>query len=112
MCRHQLGELEKRVEAIRATGAEVLAVSGDTPEKAAETVREIGASFPLLSDPGFEVIDAYGMRMGEGLPVPFTGAEMGYAIIDRAGVLRHRVRDMQFGQNAVEIVRLLGTLGP
>lgn len=111
MCRHQLGELEKRAEEIRATGAEVLAVSWDSPEKAAETVQEVGVTFPLLSDPDLKVTEAYGMRMGEGLPAPFTGADMGYAIVDRGGVLRHRVRDMQFGQNAVEIVRLLGALG-
>lgn len=112
MCRHQLGELEKRVEDIRAAGADVLAVSWDTPEKAAETVKEVGVTFPLLSDPDLKVVEAYGMRMGGGSPMPFMGAEMGYIIIDRAGVLRHRVRDLQFGQNAGEVIRLLGGLGP
>ena len=84
MCRVQLGKLPPRIGELTAEGAAVLAISRDTTEAQARMAREIGLSFPVLSDPSMEVIRAYRMK-GEGMEM----ADLGYVIIDKQGRIRH-----------------------
>jgi peroxiredoxin Q/BCP len=102
MCREQLGKLPRKVDALAAEGAAVLAVSGDTIDAAARMKQELGLSFPVLSDPRMAVVRAFGMfRDSMGMP------EMGYVVIDRQGRIRTRQVDRQFGENVESIVRAL-----
>ncbi|HXK34459.1 MAG TPA: redoxin domain-containing protein [Dehalococcoidia bacterium] len=100
MCRQQLGKLPKKVDALTAEGAAVLAISGDTTEAAARLSQELGLPFPILSDPRAAVVRAFAMY-GESMGMP----EMGYVVIDRQGRIRARRMDRRFGENVDTIVR-------
>lgn len=67
-------------------------VSIDSLEEARKLARQLGLTFPLLSDPGMQIIRQYEMK-GEGMEM----ADMGYVIIDREGRIRARRIDRQFG---------------
>ena len=54
-------ELQSRVEALRASGLELVAISYDSPEALAAFTEEYGITFPLLSDMGSATIRRYGL---------------------------------------------------
>ncbi len=87
-CRGQLQALQKSLQEIEATGVQLVSVSYDSPATLAAAATKLGLTFPLLSDTGSKVIDAYGIRnkeakgRGEGIPHPVV------FILDRQGVIR------------------------
>jgi len=87
-CRKQLQDLQKSLTDILATGATLVAISYDAPATNAAATAKLGLTFPLLSDPGSKVIDAYGIRnqdakgRGVGIPHPVV------FIVDQHGVIR------------------------
>ncbi len=93
-----MGQLEQ-------AGARVLGISVDTPEAAGKLARELGLTFPLLSDPSMGVIRRYGM-MGEGMKM----GDMGYAVIDRRGRLREKKIDRKFAERVDDILSIVRTL--
>jgi peroxiredoxin Q/BCP len=99
MCTTQLVKLQKRMPELTAEGATVLAVSIDSPEQAREVAQKFRLTFPLLSDPGMQVIRQYGMK-GERMEM----ADLGYVVIDRQGRIRTRRIDREFGDH-VELLR-------
>jgi len=94
MCRAQLGKLQAGLEELRAEGAAILAVSIDRPDEAARLARDLGLTFPILSDPRMDVIGRYGMT-GGGMRM----GDMGYVVIDRQGRIRARRIDREFGEH-------------
>jgi peroxiredoxin len=87
-CRKQLQDLEKNLPAIQATGIQLIAISYDSPATNATAAAKLGLTFPLLSDRGSKVIDAYGIRNHEatgradGIPHPVL------FLLDQKGVIR------------------------
>ncbi len=73
-CRTQLQELQKELAQIEASGLRLVALSYDAPEVNRAAAAKLGLAFPLLSDVGSRVIDAYGIRnleaKGRGVGVP------------------------------------------
>lgn len=65
-CQNQLINLKEDFPKFTALHAAVAAVSVDTVEESAHFAQEWRFPFPLLSDPKFQVIDAYGARHPEG----------------------------------------------
>lgn len=62
-CRQQVAQLRGApLEAIRARGAELVAVGNGTPAQAAAFRDEFGLDFPLFTDPGRESYAAAGLR--------------------------------------------------
>lgn len=60
-CVHDLFELNADLSRFHSLGAEVVAVSGDTPGLTRRRFEQYGAfAFPVLSDPGHAVARAYG----------------------------------------------------
>lgn len=98
----QLGKLRQDIGAIRATGAEVLAISNDGLADARRMASELGSAIRVLSDPSMRAVYGYGMK-GENMPM----AAMGYVVIDRAGIVRARAIDRAFGARGGEIAELL-----
>jgi peroxiredoxin len=99
----QLGKLREQIGRIRATGAEVFAISNDDREDASRMSGELLDDIRVLSDPSMRVIYRYGMK-GERMAM----ADMGYVLIDGSGVIRARRIDPRFGDRSDEIVRVLG----
>ena len=87
-CRKQLQDLQTGLPEIAATGAQLVAISYDAPATNAAAAAKLGLSFPLLSDPGSKIIDAYGIRnleakgRGVGIPHPVV------FILDQQGMIR------------------------
>lgn len=60
--------MQSRITDIRAAGADVVAISVDSPEDAGKVVEKLGLDFQVLSDAGREAIAAYGVvHAGGGL---------------------------------------------
>ncbi len=66
--------MQTNLPKIREAGAEVVAISADTPETLRKKVQSRGIEFPLLADPELAAIDAYGLRH-EGAD-PFSGGDI------------------------------------
>jgi len=90
-CRRQLQDLQKNLSAIEAAGLQLIALSYDSVATNAVATTKLGLTFPLLSDPGSKVIDAYGIRnaeakgKAEGVPHPVL------FIVDRSGTIRGKL---------------------
>ena len=64
-------------------GAEIVALSADTPERARLTVSELGITYPILSDSSRRLIRAYDvLHPEEGIARPSL------FVLDRDGVVR------------------------
>ena len=87
---------------IEGTGAAAFAVSIDRPTEARRLRQELGLTFPILSDPDMTMIRAYGMK-GEGMQM----ADMGYVILDKAGRIRDRRIERNFGDNLASVLSIL-----
>lgn len=90
-CRRQLEDLQGARQTIEAAGVRLIAVSYDAPATGAAAAKKLGLTYPLLSDTGSKVIDAYGIRnheakgKGAGIPHPVV------FIVDRQGVIRAKL---------------------
>lgn len=85
----------------------MVAISVDPPSEGAKTTASIESAFPVLGDSRKLVISSYGIEHQMGTE---TVANMGYVIVDGAGLVRHRVVDPSFGQHANEILAKLRAL--
>lgn len=87
-CRRQLQDLERNLKDIESTGAQIVAISYDSPATLTAAAAKLGLTFPLLSDTGSRTIDAYGIRnheakgRGDGIPHPVV------FILDQQGIIR------------------------
>lgn len=90
-CRAQLQSLQKSLKDIDATGVQLISVSYDSPAVLAAAAKKLGVTFPILSDTGSKVIDAYGVRnqeatgRGVGIPHPVV------FILDQQGTIRAKL---------------------
>jgi peroxiredoxin len=65
-CVAHLRQIEERLDAIRAAGAQVVAISPDPVDKLKESADAFGDfPFPLLADPEMNVFRAYGLVYGK-----------------------------------------------
>ena len=77
-CRKQLMGLQADIKAFEDAGIQLVGISYDSPETLKTFATKNKISFPLLSDPGSQTIDAYHVRntaakgKAEGVPNPGT----------------------------------------
>lgn len=111
-CRRQLQDLQKDLAYIQATGAQLVALSYDSPEAAAAAVTKLRLTYPFVSDVGSKVIDAFGIRnleakgRAEGIPHPVV------YIIDQQGTIRVKLmrEDYRERPESAEIISGVKTL--
>ena len=90
-CKKQLQALQADLKNVEMSGVRVVGISYDAPATSAAAATKLGLTFPLLSDTGSKIIDAYGIRnaeakgKAEGVPHPVV------FIVDRAGVIRAKL---------------------
>jgi len=101
-CTAQACSLRDGHGAILATGAVVLGVSADDVTSHAAFSSKFHLPFPLLADPSKQIIDAYGVRM------PALGfAKRVTFIIDKQGVIRHMVSNVDTKAHDKQVLELL-----
>ena len=85
-CVSQLFGLNEDIEKFRELGATVVAVSADAPELTRERYKKYGAfAFPVLSDAGNKVAEAYGTFVASRTPGEDGDLMHGTFVIDRRG---------------------------
>ncbi len=84
-------QLQSDLKEIQTTGGQLVAISYDSPEVLKRFAAKRSITYPLLSDAGSKIIDAYGIRNKEatgrtsGIPYPGT------FIIGSNGVIRAKL---------------------
>ncbi len=98
--------------AIRKLGAEVVGVSGDSPESHRKFADKHELNFTLLSDPGNKVSKLYGVFKKKSLyGREFMGIERTTFIIDRGGVVRKVFPKVKVNGHPDEVIKALSELG-
>jgi peroxiredoxin len=70
-CRAQLGELQKNYAKIKSLGAEMIALSADSPADGQKVASELNLTYPILSDVYKNFIRQYGvLHPTEGIARP------------------------------------------
>jgi len=83
----ELQGLQLKMNELKKHDAAVLAIVVDPTAKNAEVVEHLGLSYPILSDPELQTIDAYDLRHDDG---ERSIARSATFVIDKEGVVRWR----------------------
>ena len=86
--------------------ADVYVINPDTPETSRQVRAQSRITVPILLDPGYTGAKTYDLA-GEGRPM---SGFVGYAVIDKAGVVRESRVDVDFGTHASQILGYLRRL--
>jgi len=84
----ELQGLQLNIEAIRKRGCTIAGIVVDAPETNAELARNADLHFPILSDPGLHIADAYRLRHAGGGPDGQDIAHSATVLVDAAGIVR------------------------
>lgn len=87
----ELQGLQSQEKEFSKAGIRILAISADSPEDLKEKLLPKGISFPLLSDPELEAIDAYGLRHEGGNPFGGDIARPAVFLIDEEGRIVEKI---------------------
>jgi peroxiredoxin Q/BCP len=101
-CTAQACSLRDGYAAIQATGAVVVGVSADHQKSHAAFAEKYQLPFSLLADPNGRIISAYGVK----LPL-LTLAKRWTFVIDRQGVIRHVISDVDTERHDSQVLALL-----
>jgi thioredoxin-dependent peroxiredoxin len=82
-CRKQLSSFAANYDKYKAAGTEVIAISVDSPEKNKKLSEKLNLTFPVLSDSGHKIIDAYSILDPGG-----KISRAAVFILDKKGVVR------------------------
>jgi peroxiredoxin Q/BCP len=101
-CTAQACSLRDGYGAIQASGAVVIGVSADNEKSHAAFAAKYDLPFSILADPDRKIIDPYGVKM----PV-FGVAKRWTFIIDKQGVIRHIISDVDTKHHDDQVLALL-----
>lgn len=108
-CSAQMPSYEAELERFQSYDTEVVGISMDGIASLRAWAKQIGVTFPLLSDfyPQGRVVDAYGVRHPAGVP------ERALFIVDKQGIIHwiHVHRPMGEVPDAEEMFEILRKLG-
>ncbi len=86
-CKKQLQALQAELAKIEMSGVRVVGISYDSPATGAAAASKLGLTFPLLSDEGSKVIDAYGIRNTDAKGKSAGVAHPVVFIVDQKGMI-------------------------
>jgi len=87
-CQLQLVQIQQNLKEIESSGGQIVAISYDSPQKIKLFADRRKITFPLLSDAGSKVIDAYDMRSPVSNGNQAGCSRHGTFILDREGLVR------------------------
>jgi len=107
-CTSQAAAMNARHEEIKALGAALLGVSRDTVKSHEKFAAALGLTFPILADPGLEVIHEYGVFREKKL---YGKAVMGVVrtifVIDERGAIEKVFEKIVAAKSADEVLAYL-----
>jgi peroxiredoxin len=83
-CRHHVGQLVQLYPQLQKSGAEVLVILGDHPQRARRYAKILKTSFPVLADPERHSYELFGL--GKAYLIIQRSASV---VIDRRGVVSY-----------------------
>ncbi len=88
-CTQESCDFRDNLNRLASSGARVVGLSADSVESHAKFKKKHGLNFPLLSDPGHEALEAYGVWQEKSLyGRKFMGIVRSTFVIDGKGVIR------------------------
>jgi len=90
----------------------VYVINSDAPQASRRLKALTGISAPVLLDPTLAAARAYDFLPKPGQPMGgMTGvAQMGFVIVDRAGLIRVQRADIYFGRHAAQMLEIVRDL--
>jgi thioredoxin-dependent peroxiredoxin len=111
-CTIEACSFRDNIGAIRALGAQVVGISGDSEASHQKFTDKYDLNFPLLADKDNKVAKAYGVyKMKSLYGRQFMGIERTTFVIDRAGVIRKVFPKVKVNGHTDEVVEALKSLG-
>lgn len=100
-----------RLSAFEELGCAVAGVSPDKPESHRKFAEKLGVSFPLLSDPGHEFIEAWGFWVPKKLyGREYMGVERSTAILEPGGKIARIFRKVKVAGHGEKVYEALKEL--
>ncbi len=107
-CTSQAMAINERLEGIRALGAEVVGISRDTVRSHAKFAAGLGLNFPILADPEYQALNAYGVfREKKMYGKPVMGVVRSVFIIDGNGTIERVFEKVNAVKSADDVVAYL-----
>ena len=107
-CTSQAIAMNERLEDIRALGAEVVGISRDTVRSHAKFAAALGLNFPILADPEYQALNAYGVfREKKMYGKPVMGVVRSVFIIDGNGTIERVFEKVNAVKSADDVVAYL-----
>jgi|SRR5215469_2893853 len=111
-CTIEACSFRDHLAAIRALGAHVVGMSGDSEASHQKFTDKYELNFPLLADKDNKVAKAYGVyKMKSLYGRQFMGIERTTFVIDRAGVIRKVFPKVKVSGHTDEVIEALRSLG-
>lgn len=107
----QLGELQKSADRL-GERADVYVVNSDGPAESWRLKQITRTTLPVLLDRDLAVARQYDLlpKMGQPMGMMSGVGQMGFVVIDGAGVIRVQRVDLNFGSHAGQILEILSVL--
>ena len=108
-CTKQACDFRDNLESLHAAGIDVIGISKDKPEKLAKFRERDSLTFPLLSDPGLDVHQAYGAYGEKTLyGKKITGVLRSTFVVDADGKLEQAQYNVKATGHVAKLRRDLG----
>lgn len=105
--------MQQSIDQLRAL-ADVYVVNSDAPEQSRQLKQTTGITAPVLLDRDLAVARQYDLLPKPGQPMGgMSGVgQMGFVIIDRYGTIRIQRVDINFGDHADQMLKILRRIEP
>ncbi len=111
-CTVEACSFRDNIAPIKALGAKVVGISGDSSDSHARFAAKHGLNFPLLADPGNRVCKLYGVyKMKSLYGRDFMGIERTTFVIDKSGVVRRVFPKVKVNGHTEEVIAVLKEIG-
>lgn len=108
-CTTQACDFRDSLSSLAAAGVTVVGVSPDAPAKLAEFAERDGLTFPLLSDPSHQVLEAYGAWGEKSLyGKTVTGVIRSTVVVDPAGTVERAMYNVKATGHVAKLRKELG----
>ncbi|MGI8393846.1 thioredoxin-dependent thiol peroxidase [Leucobacter sp. W1038] len=108
-CTTEACDFRDSLAPLQAAGYQVLGISPDAPEKQQRFAERDGLTYPLLSDPDHQLLQAYGAYGEKSMYGKITvGVIRSTFVIDENGTIEHALYNVKATGHVARVRKLLG----